>query len=123
MKCQKPDCETPYDNAREMEVETFISLAAGSDPKKYKKEIMCKKHRDDYLDWLYNQKKGRIEDHDIEVKDLIPPIGEYKYFAVFKVFRNGAAETIQKFKEVYGKTREEARERMLDKAQDWISKN
>ena len=69
------------------------------------------------------QIKEATMDYYIEVNELIPPIGPNKYYATLRYYKNGSAMINSEIGEVYGKTKEEAYQRMATKTQGWVKKN
>lgn len=56
------------------------------------------------------------------VQELIPPIGENKFFAIAQICEIGKGKINHDLGEVWGETRDEAEKKMLKKIEVWIDK-
>lgn len=68
----------------------------------------------------------KILDFDIRVRELVPSVGNYAYFAVLKspavVLDNGEKKTIKlDLGEAYGETPTEAQEKMRARFDEWCA--
>ena len=66
-----------------------------------------------------------IDDIIIVTNEMFPPLGgKYKYFAAVQVLyvvdESGRHEIKKSFRETWGETKEEAKEKMYQKVRDWV---
>ena len=67
----------------------------------------------------------KIDDIIIRTNEICPPIaGIYKYFAAVQVLyvvdESGRRKVDKSFRETYGETKEEAKEKMQQQVLDWV---
>ena len=77
-----------------------------------------------YNKWRVDMKKY---DYAVQAKELLPPLGEYKYYAkviMFRVLKDDRYIPFnQDFPECYGVTKREAEINMREIVEEWISEN
>ena len=62
-------------------------------------------------------------DYWVSVNEMIPPLGENRFFAKVEIHETGNGKVEHNLGEVYGKTREEAHDKMHTLARQWIQVN
>ena len=62
-------------------------------------------------------------DYWVKVQELIPPLGENRFFAIAEIHEIGKGKADYDLGEVWGKTREEAEEKMNKKIIEWVNNN
>lgn len=62
-------------------------------------------------------------DHWVKVNELVPPLGRNKFFATAEIHEIGGIKVDHSLGEVWGKTREEAYNKMQEMIRQWIQVN
>ena len=62
-------------------------------------------------------------DHWVRVDEIIPPLGENRFAAKAEIHEIGKGRVEHNLGEVWGKTREEATQKMSEKISQWLKAN